>query len=362
MATKLSNAGKIDFLFKINDHWMNLKTIMKKHALLIISLLALSLPFCGCNKAGKIGEKSEFKPPAGPMEFKLKWPQGERLEQSIDMKMQNDVKIPNQPQPMHQDITMDMGYEMNVLQANPDGTHEIEMDFLSARMQMVMGGKTMLDYDSAKKLEAGKRDPVGDVFSKMIGSKIRYYLDATNAVERVEGVDDMLNRMSTGPNAQQAAPMKSFFSEGYFKQMMNANLMLPQKPVQPGDTWTVQLEYPMGMMGTMAISYDFTFLNWEMHGKRTCAKLEFQGTVTTKKPDNPTPGQMSMTIQDGTTSGNSWFDPELGITIDTTANQNFKMVMQVPNPAAKGQAPKMQTIESDMQQQMSVKLVSVTMK
>ena len=35
-------------------------------------------------------------------------------------------------------------------------------------------------------------------------------------------------------------------------------------------------------------------------------------------------GAMSMTIQDGTISGISWFDPELGITIDTTATLTRK--------------------------------------
>ncbi len=68
-----------------------------------------------------------------------------------------------------------------------------------------------------------------------------------------------------------------------------------------------------------------------------------------------------MSIHDGTASGTSWFDPELGITIDTGLNQNFKMVMQVPqNPRAKpGTAVKMQSITNQMNQAMTIKLVSV---
>ncbi len=103
-----------------------------------------------------------------------------------------------------------------------------------------------MDYDSAKKVEPGTKDPVSAMFGKIIGSKIRYYLDASNAVERIGGMDEPMTRLSTGSNPQDIASLKSMFSEGYLKQIMSANLLLPQKPVEPGDTWPVQLEFAMG--------------------------------------------------------------------------------------------------------------------
>jgi hypothetical protein len=337
---------------------------MNHNALLIPLLLAASLPLCGCNKAGKLNERSTTQPPAGPVEFKLKWPQGERVEQDFNLKMQSDLAIPGQPAPMHQDMTMGFAYGLTVLAANPDGTHEIEMDILSSRMQMSMAGKTLADYDSTRKTDAEEKPVPGGVsfgklFGKMIGAKIHYFLDASNGVDRIEGVDELMNRVSAGANPQELMSMKSMLNEGYFKQMMSANLMLPTKPVQPGDTWSVQLEFPMGPMGTMTMNYDFTFQNWEMHGKRSCARLTFQGDVTSKPDPAANAGAMSMTIQDGTISGISWFDPELGITIDTTANQNLNLIIQMSIPGAHGQAPKVQTMTNAMQQSMTIKLGSV---
>ena len=332
---------------------------MKKNFLRLGGLLALSLLWSGCSKSGKLNQPSEFKPPTGPVEFKLKWPQGERIEQDMDMKANMEINIPGQPAPMKQTTSMGQAYGLTVLQANPDGTHEIEMDFLSTRMTMQMGGKTNLDYDSAKPASAGKANPVADMFGKIVGSKIRYFLDASNAVDNIEGVDDLMNRLSTGAKPQELAPLKSMFNEGYFKQMMNANLFLPPKPVQPGDTWPVEMEIPLGMMGTMIMHYDFTFKNWEMHGKRNCARLEFEGTIQTKPGAGGKASAFSMVIQDGATSGVSWFDPELGITIDTSMNQNFTMIMQIPqNPRAKAGA-KMQSMTNLMEQTMTIKLVSV---
>jgi hypothetical protein len=68
-----------------------------------------------------------------------------------------------------------------------------------------------------------------------------------------------------------------------------------------------------------------------------------------------------MSILNGNSSGVSWFDPELGITIDTTMNQDMKMVMNMPmNPRGNpGAAGRMQTITNQMNQVMTIKLVSV---
>jgi hypothetical protein len=94
--------------------------------------------------------------------------------------------------------------------------------------------------------------------------------------------------------------------------MMDHSRTLPPKPVQPGDTWPVKQDISMGDLGAMAMDYTFTFQSWEQHGKRTCARLEFQGTVKNKPTQNPAPNGMTIAIQDGTISGVSWFDPELG--------------------------------------------------
>jgi hypothetical protein len=120
------------------------------------------------------------------------------------------------------------------------------------------------------------------------------------------------------------------FSEGYFKQMIDNSQYMPHKPVQPGDTWPVQLEIVMGPMGTLIMDYTFTFQKWEQLGKRTCARLEFRGTIKSKPDENAKPTGMTMAIQDGNSSGVSWFDPELGKTIETSLNQDMTMAMTVP--------------------------------
>src|ERR1700690_2847485 len=205
---------------------------MNKNLVIIGAALALSLTWVGCNKSGKLAEPSTFTPPSGPVELKLKWPQGERIVQVMDMKQTMEMSIPGQPAPMKQDTTMGQEYGLTVLQATADGGHEVEMEFLSARMNSTMGGKTMLDYDSTKKSATDKQNPLAGIFGKLVGSKIRFFLDATNGVERIEGIDDMMNRLQTGATPADLAPLKSIFTEGYFKQLMDANRYMPPKAVQ----------------------------------------------------------------------------------------------------------------------------------
>ena len=267
---------------------------MKKNVLLITVTLALGLSGVGCNKSGKLNTASKFKPPAGPMELKLKWPVGEHIVQSLDFKMNSEISMPNQPAPIKQDMTMGQRYALSVLKETADGGHEVEMEYLGIRMKMEMGGKTMVDYDSGKKSPGDSENPMAAMFQKIIGAKLQYFMDASNQVERIEGVDALVDRITAGGPADMATGIKSMFNEGYFKQIMDGSRYLPSKPVQPGDTWPIQLEIPMGPMGTMEINNTVTFQSWEQHGKRTCARLEFEGTLKSKPDSNAKPAGMTM--------------------------------------------------------------------
>jgi hypothetical protein len=340
---------------------------MKRNFILIAALLALSLSWVGCNKSskptGKLAEPSTLKtPPSGPVELKVKWSMGERIVQAMDTKMNMEISVPGRPAPVKQNMTMGQQYGLTVLKENPDGGHEVEMEFLNAKMGMESGGKTVLEYDSAKKSSTDQPNPVADMFGKIVGAKLQFYLNASNEVERVEGVDELIDQMSSGGPANGLAALKdSLFSKDRLKEMMSANRFLPPKAVQPGDTWPVKQSFELGSLGTMATDFDCTFVKWEMHGERNCARIEFQGTFNSTPGTNATRAGMSMSILNGNSSGVTWFDPDLGITIDTTMNQDITMLMSVPlNLGAKPGAPvHTQSITNQINQVMNIKLVSV---
>ena len=247
---------------------------MNKNTLLTAVALALSLSWVGCNKSGKLN-KSEFKAPSGPVELKLKWPVGERMVHGHGHENEHGIIHPGPARPHETGHEHGQEYGLTVLKETPGGGHEVEMEFLSARMSMAMGGKTM-DYDSDKKTSGDKANPVANMFGKLIGSKIQYFLDASNEVERIEGVDELVNRMSSGSQADAAWNFQeSMLSKDRFKQIMSANRYMPPKAVQPGDTWPIKQSFEMGPLGTMVMDFNSTLQSWEMHGKRNCARIEF---------------------------------------------------------------------------------------
>ena len=332
---------------------------MNKNLFLITATLVSGLFWVGCGKSSKLNTASNFKPPAGAVELKEKWPLGERVVQSMELKQTADISVPNQPDPIKQELTMGQQYGLTVLKQNPEGGGEVEMEILNIQMSLSMGGKPMINYDSAIKSADDAKNPVAAMFQKVIGAKLQYFMDASNRVERMEGVDALVGRLDSGGRSDMTAGFKSMFNEGYFKQIMDTGSYLPANPVQPGDTWPIQMELPMGPVGIIKIDYTVTFQGWEQHGKRTCARLESQGTVKSNPDPNSTPGGMSMNISEGNVSGVSWFDPELGMVIDANVDQDMKMTMTMPTGSRGPAANKTQTISSTMKQVVNIKLESV---
>jgi hypothetical protein len=338
---------------------------MNKNLIPIVTALALGLSGVGCNKSGKLNKTSEFTAPAGPMELKLKWPVGERVVQSIDVKQNMEISVPNQPQPTKQDVTLRQEYGLTVLKADANGGHEVELEFLNVKMSSGADGKPVFSYDSTKKPANDDTDPkaalgqqvMAALFQNIIGAKLQFFLDASNHVERIEGIEALTSSLGTSGQNGPATSIKHMFSKDYLTEMLGGNRYVPPKAVQPGDTWPLQMEYEVSELGTFVIDTSTTFVKWETRGKRNCARLEFQGTIKTKPGQNPPSTGLAINIQDGDISGVAWFDPELGKVIETIANQDMNMSMTVPRAGSSKSAAQQLTMH--MKQEVNTKLESV---
>lgn len=319
-----------------------------------VAAVALAIVVIGCNKSGKLGTASHFTPPAGPMKLELKWPPGERLVQDLVLTQVMAISIPGRLEPLQQNVAIGEKYSLTVLNADPDGTHELEMQFLSARISLP-SGRRQIHYDSEK--DSGSTDPIAKVLSQIIGAKIQYYLDASNNVERMEGADKLADQISGGGTA--TAALKNIFNENSFKQLMSYARFIPPNPVQPGDTWPVQIQTASDALGTITQNFSFTFARWEQHGERNCARLEFSGTM--QSGTNPLPDHTDMTIsmQDGTMTGVLWFDPEFGIVIDSQVDQDMTLLITIPRRSQNATGSSMQVITNQLSQVLSFKLDSL---
>lgn len=333
---------------------MNSKTLLP----LVGLALTLALAGAGCKKAEKLTAPSTFTPPAGPTTLAVKWTPGETVVQHMDLKTTTDINMPGQPEPMQQETTMGQKYSLTVAKETPGGGHEVDLEFLSTRLGMTMGDRKLLDYDSTQPAGDEKTNPVAGFFGKIVGAKLEYQLDASNDVTAITGVNELMDKLVKGMPAMAVAPLKTMFGEGYFKLLMSSSKYLPAHPVAPGDSWPVQLKFPMELLGTLVLDYTFNFKGWEKHGVRECARLEFSGTVKSETGTATKSLGIGMEIKDGTSSGTCWFDPELGTIIETTANQDLTMEMTMPNPRGK-QGSQSQSITTKTHEERTIKLDSV---
>jgi RNA polymerase sigma factor (sigma-70 family) len=329
--------------------------------LLVPLILASAFLLAGCNKSGELGKASTFTKPAGPVELKQHWRAGERIVKSFDLKMTSEISIPNQPSPINQNMTLGQEWELAVLKENSDGSHEGEMELLKLRMKLEQGGKAILDYDSENKPSHPGNDPTAATLQKALadamGAKIQFVLNASNRVEKMDGAEALRSRLAANGANGPAAGIKSMFNDGYLRQMIGDSHGLPANPVQSGDTWPAHDDVSLNDLGSIATDYEYTFNNWENHGKRPCARLEFQGTLKGKSDPKPGSGGMNMSLQNGSVSGVAWFDPGLGLVTDANLNQDITMLMTMP-VSVQGKSMTI-TMTNVMHQVIEIKLESV---
>src|SRR5208282_1946153 len=104
----------------------------------------------------------------------------------METKRNGEYLTPGQPDPLKEYKTVEKKIGLTVLKATPGGGHEVELEFLSFLDRIALGCKTVLDYDSTQKSSASGTNSLADLYGKVVGSQIRYFLNASNGVERME--------------------------------------------------------------------------------------------------------------------------------------------------------------------------------
>ncbi len=333
-------------------------------AVLCLVLGGLAIPFFLKEKpiVGTNSTKlspSSITPSAGLVELKLKWPPGKHYVVDFDLKQNAAYLLRGRTNTIKEDFTMGNQFGLTVLQETPAGGHDMELEFLSARMGIKMGDQTMLDFNSANQSAADQTNGATAVFEKIVGSKIRYFLNASNDAERLEGVGELVQRIKSVPQADPlTTDIKNIFNAAFFETFTNASPFLPRQAVQPGDTWPSHAEYTVPTVGIEVWDCKVVFQNWEMHENHNCARLDLQGIMKVKPDPNSKRDETAYHARDGVAEGVAWFDPELGQIIEADMKKDINVDKKTPvNPnGTPGAAEQMQTITTQRHQVYTIKL------
>jgi hypothetical protein len=323
-----------------------------------------ALATAGTSAAGSL---SSFKPPSGPIELKQKWPPGACIVKETDLRQEMEVHTPGKADPVKRELSLKSQYAYTVARELPNGGREVELQHLGFQLE-VDSGEYLWRYDSARNSDE-EQSEIAMVFKTILRAKVRYFLDASNQIERMEGVDDLVNRLNVHEGAKLKPGMtwdnqaldnvlsrilsrthrpledtvwlRNIFGEDYFRNRLDPSFF-PDKAVQPGDTWTFSRESRKNKQSLMNVSITrectVTFRSWEMRADRLCARLDLQGTQKTSPLAESKTAKAISPIIEGTFSGVVWFDPESGRAVEVNVNHDFNVTSNkfaVPVPYAK---------------------------
>ena len=337
-------------------------------------VLAIAVFVAGCKKSetaktasgGSNSSEQASADDGAPVTLRVKWPVGNRYTQRMEVNGDTETRMPQSPKPMQQKIGMNQEYSITVLSERPKGGRELEFEVESAEIDVTMNGKAVVNLDTKAEADPAEGNSGLASFRQLVGTKIKFLIDASNQVEKVEGVQAFAAKAMAGSNPQGRAAMQSMFSEDYFKQMVDTQRALPPKPVKVGESWPYKEQIAIPTFGGMILDLTYTLKGWEQREKRKCAAIDFTGTMATGASTNTAQSAMSMKMESGKISGRTWFDPELGATVETALDQDLVMHITVPvprprttnNPAA-AQLPMTQTITNNTKQKVVIKLIEV---
>ncbi len=252
--------------------------------------------------------------------FPIQWKVGKTYAQNMVMTQQ--MSLPGGQGEMQTEMMMELSAVPK--KGEKEGTTEVTMTYDKADMTIKMGGQEI---------------PGGaEALKKFVGKSIITVFDADGKIadvkniEKLIGEDPMLSRM---------------MNKDSMKQMMaQASLMaVPEKPVNPGDSWSFNIDYPMPMM-KMSMKGKYTYEKDEEVNGAPCARLVLDGQLSMEaaessekvEGEDPQAAQqremlksMGFKVDKSTISGVMHYDFALGNL--TKSEMDMSLTMSMKDPA-----------------------------
>ena len=282
-----------------------------------------------------------------PVDMKIKWTAGKTFAMRMEMNMSTEMKVPNQPDPVKQDIKLTQNFNLSALKKLDNNGWELELEFENETMDVAVGARSVLSFDSAENPAQETNNPVAPILRAMIGARLQYFTDASGKVEKMGGVDDLMKRITAAGTSQQRGMFQQMFSEDTLKRYGSFSEALPNRIVNIDESWSVKNDI-VSPIGTLTMDMKYTFKNWEQHGDRMCAHVDATGNITSKTTSAAEVGAM-VEIEKGEISGEFWFDPDMGMIVDVLNNQDMTMKITT----------RTQTMTQKLHQKVRVSLVDV---
>jgi hypothetical protein len=285
-----------------------------------------------------------------------KWPAGARYVYRLDLDQRSTNQSPNAKQVMIEQMAMGVSYSLEVRKETPGGGRELAVHFLAYELDIKVGDKVVLRFDSAQSTNQTAPDPTLACFRKLTGSEVSLELDSAGQVPKVSNLVQWAHSITASADGAAETMLTQQFNDGFFQQLAEFGRGLPKNPVEAGTSWPYHLETPAGSLGKIVADSTLTLRRWEDHddGHRL-AVIESSGTL---KSVSGAQGAGSMTMEDGTLHGNMWFDTALGAPVESIVDQWMRLKGETPTAPALNRPAV--SFTSEIGQKVTVKLVELS--
>jgi RNA polymerase sigma factor (sigma-70 family) len=256
----------------------------------------------------------------GPVDMQMKWQAGRKYAMHRET-IQTETKPPNQSKQV-QKMTQD--FSLSLVRDLDNGGQQLQLEFESLALEVTVGDRKLFSADSAQDSVLDAKNPVGARLRRMVGAHLQYFVNANGKVEKMEGYSELV-KQAAGENPKDQAAFRDLFNEKVLAKFGSfGEDSTPHRVVKLGDSWAVHLEEPSNA-GTLNVDLKCTFKNWEQHADRKCMQIKFTGNITPQA--DPNTANLPVKIEKGRLSGETWFDPELGMIVEIAfdADMNLKI-------------------------------------
>ena len=271
------------------------------------------------------------------LEIKPRWKVGDRYTRKTVTQSVSEVKIPMNPHPLHTNMVQEQNMNVACLSVLPEGGYEIEFEYGDTKVAMDAGPEH-IEYDSTSKKSVDPNDELSSVMNALIGGKFTVLINSEGEALSVEGYDDYAEKIQsklTSVSPSVAPFLEGSISEEAIKSMVSqfSSVSSPGKPIEVGDSWTVKHNLTVPVAGELKMKVKSYFKGWENRMGRRCAYIEMKGSMKTKEGeiitvnDNKTKVEMEVSIEKGDFTGKSWYDPSIGMEIESQMEQD--MILEV---------------------------------
>ena len=249
-----------------------------------------------------------------PVVMQTQWQIGKKYLMHLEDLQTTETKNPGQVKPVKQIQNQTETFYFFPVKKLDSGGWQLQLEFDSLSLVVTNGNRKAFAADSTQNPSQDVRNPVGARLRKMTGARLEYFTDANGKVEQMNGYQELVTRVA-GNNQQEQAAFKDMFSEINLEKYGSfAEDTVPRRVVKLGDRWAINLKVPSNA-GNLQVDIKCQFKNWEQRAGHKCMHITFTGAISADAGSDA--AALRVKIEKGKIAGDVWFDPELGMTVES---------------------------------------------